>query len=749
MYIPQKIDEIIQARKGRAARVKKEMERLESARQTVAAFQSFRCFAVQSGNQELSGKLNTIVVDRFLADCDETIAEMERLYKRFSRDHVHMSFVGKARQGKSLVMQQISGLDGSIIPSAAGEHCTGAKSVITNSDEPDVSAEITFYSKEDIVGIVNGYIEAIFGKSEPRIFSFSDIPALKNRKLDQRLDMRHASANSHWPHLQNYIIHFEDYKQELGDGEERKITVSSDKIESFVAQYNSKDPSIHYYKYLGVKEANIMCRFPAHDTCGKLVLVDTIGLGDTAIGVEEEMIRAIREDSDAIIYMLHPNTTGPVIDAEHYSIIENISKRISVDYAKEMLFWVINRDMSAGETIGKIISCLAERLEQERQRNAVPICKALDVNCMDTGEVHDRLLVPVMQQMSERLDTIDELLISRAQSMLNELYDSYQELSVQIQGVYSKSLSGDVKRSLKNSIKAVYYSWAKDLKDLTDARRSKRNDDNTLFLGEFQRMLKLVLTRIPSVELIEQYRNTHRGIENPKQSYEYITQYVRNRIIDDFLSLDATLDELTKELKQEIVHILADDDKGKMEHIVPYSDGMTPDEWLESLGRVAESGGFGRIAQAMTALRDFSMSVKGFFIYPVRDGLDPIEMSVKNAPPIDDLNHAESVHDILKGCMFEIQKGIQAGCKNYISFPNSALYAAARDFYDRSVFAVAPLDHLHANMEEMWTEFYEDHIADIWPAECASYANDSKLNKELDTIVKSVKNTCSKTSFQI
>jgi len=757
MSIPQKIDRIIEMRKGRSVQVEQEIERLRNVRQSAADFLTLRGELSKSGNEEISSKLNAIVVDRFIQDCDTALDELEQLKKRFSRNYIHMSFVGKARQGKSLVMQQISGLKSNIIPSSDGDHCTGAKSIITNSDEPELTADITFYPKDKIIEIVNDYLDEIFGKDEPKIHSISEISSLANRDLEARLDPGRPHANSRWRHLKKYIDHIAEIEDDLGKKEERVVTIKAEEIESYVAQYKSDDPDTRYYKYLGVKEANIKCRFPSHDTCGKLVLVDTVGLGDTAIGVEEEMIRAIKEDSDAIIYMLCPDLKGPIIDADHYKIIEDIAQKVSVDYAKEMLFWVINRNMGGGEYKGKIISRLAEDLERERLRNAVPICRALDVNCKDQSEVEGNLLRPVLEQMSSRLDEIDDLLVTRVQARLGDLYAFYQNLNVQIQGAYAKTVSQDVRRQFGVAIKDTLEKWQGDLKNLCDDRKKKRDNENTKFSNAFQEMLKRVLTRVPSKEVIENYRRRKKGQQEREITYIYITRHIRNRIIDDFLSLDAVLAELVRELKREIVHILADDDKGKLGYVVPFSDDIEPDEWLDGILQIIEGNGYDEICQALSALRKFSMSVKGFFIYPVRSGLDSLDIDITDRVQVpviegDDLNPevlAESMHTILKRCIFDVQKKIREDCKYYLSFPNSALYAAARDFQDRAVLTITSLDAPSMEIGDKWRYFYEDHLMDIWPEDCAKYTNAYRMNEDLDKLVKSIKNLCRKNNFQI
>lgn len=86
------------------------------------------------------------------------MSDLELMIKRLSRDRLHISFVGSAGQGKSLVMQNISGLSASVIPSSDGGDCTGAKSIITNSDSDIITAQITFYSKQELLAIVNQYL---------------------------------------------------------------------------------------------------------------------------------------------------------------------------------------------------------------------------------------------------------------------------------------------------------------------------------------------------------------------------------------------------------------------------------------------------------------------------------------------------------------------------------------------------------------------------------------------------------------
>ena len=110
---------------------------------------------------------------------------------------------------------------------------------------------------------------------------------------------------------------------------------------------------------------------------------------------------------------------------------------------------------------------------------------------------------------------------------------------------------------------------------------------------------------------------------------------------------------------------------------------------------------------------------------------------------------ANSMHSWLKRYILQVQGKISTDCQDYLFFPNSALYAAARDFRDRSAYAVPSLDRPSTEVKRKWSHFYEDHITEIWPDECAAATNAYRMNKDFDQLVKMMKSTCRKENFQI
>ena len=86
---------------------------------------------------------------------------------------------------------------------------------------------------------------------------------------------------------------------------------------------------------------------------------------------------------------------------------------------------------------------------------------------------------------------------------------------------------------------------------------------------------------------------------------------------------------------------------------------------------VAERGGYDAICQALETLRTFSMSVKGFFIFPIRNSLDALDTELQTSTPelegdsVEEL--ANSMHSWLKRYILQVQGKIST------DFPKSVI----------------------------------------------------------------------------
>lgn len=714
MDIPQKIEGIIAARKQQLPKIECAAEHIQEAKAAVDHLEELlsghgsEAETIQSmmqANPELARKLGSISTDAFYKAHREAAELLESLKKRFGREEVHISFVGRAGQGKSLVLQRISGLSGAIIPSAEGSDCTGARSIISNRPITDTKAEITFYSERELVEIVNKYLEATFRTSSYNVSSLkgiyglsTSIDSLKNARLNVR-------ESAYLDHLEKYIDHVAELEPHLG----QTITVPEEEIERYVAQYKSDDPNEKYYTYLGVKEANILSAFPFKQ-CGKIVLLDTIGTGATSLGVEDAMIETVKQDSDAIVLMMRPDSIRARVDSEDCTTIDKIASAVTEEYTRQMLFLVINRvETEKGNNTAKI-----QDFKRQIDNLKLPIAQYMDVNCWEQEEVESNLLFPVLEQLAQNLVEIDQMILDRANQQLEHFESIYKAISSKIEGAMGASINQDERRQFNDEIQQTIGRMTNEIRNLYLKYKEVREEPSAKLKDEATLRLKNIVRNVPKKDEILQKLNN--GRINQFNALEQLTNRIRINIIDDFLGLNPALKEIVWNMKREVVHLLAAEDKGRLGFIVG-ADPNDPDAWLKGILEKLDDPQYQTIYGAFLPLEDFELRMENFLIYKVRASLDDIDWSLQDKPPqlsaslADKDALVDQIRFWLEHLAEIVYQKVEKALKDYYSFPNEAIFAVVRDFHDRIVYAG------DQDIDTEWRYLYEDKIPMIWPDE--------------------------------
>lgn len=742
--ISAKIDAIIALRKQNLDKVITLSNNMQTYYQTVKKFKRLqdsmknpetadKYLQLFKNNPEILDKILNISVVDFDNEYQKYMYKLNQLRKRFERKELHISFIGSAGQGKSLVMQNISGLNGNIIPSAEGGDCTGAKSIITNdSNSTSTHAEIEFFSETELINIVNKYLEAIFhGKYV--VNSIYDIKSLNASTLQNELDYTMVDENKFMKQLEKYIVHLSEFEQDLG----KKIIVNENDIEQYVAQYKNGDINTKYYKYLGVKTANIICRFP-HEDAGKIVLVDTIGIGATSLGTEDEMLDTVENDSDAIVFMFRPEALRPRLSNIEVKIVEEVSKRVSPQYSKEMMFWILNKVQS-----GKAMNtkCISEIKKQIKEMN-FPIADVLEVDCINKDEVENQLLVPILNQLTNRINVVDNLLIQRLNNFGERLYDAYQKICNGIDKVLVGSANEDAKRAFWPYIKKTYE--ANLLNSLRDLYLNKYRALCDKPCEELQvvakQKLKNIFKFIPSKEEIIDMLNN--GTINQHNGIENCTDIMRIKIIDDFMELDNTLNNIVMNMKKEVLNILTNENNGKLSYIVS-TENKSPNDWINTFIEKTECDKkYNYIENALIHFRDFQISVQGFLIHEVRIQLEPIDFSLREQTPqvYSDLSHKDLVADDIRSWLNTYTEtvfdGIEKALNKLYSIPNRAMFAAIKDLYDRATYSGKTESE---SVTTQWRYLYEDWMSIIWSKEYKAQSSLKQSMEEWDNITDELK----------
>lgn len=729
MDIPQKIDAIIAERKKLLPRLNTAMSRVENAKQLIDRLEAFRTAQGDDMPAELMAKLAAIPTDKFYQAYKSVVEQLTNLHRRFSRDRINVSFVGRAGQGKSLVLQRISGLEGDVIPSADGSDCTGARSIISNSPGCETKAEIAFFTERELVDIVNGYLAEIFKSDAYSVASVDGIGRLNIKELESKIRYDQVIETTLLNHLKKYIDHIHEFRDKIG----KSITISKEEIESYVAQYSSQDHTLRYYTYLGVKRANILSSFPCAQ-CGKIILVDTIGTGATSLGVEEEMIQTVRDDSDAIILMMRPDPLRPRPAKEDYQLVHKIASAVSPEYAKQMLFWLINRVESGKAPNAEKVP---EFMEQIKKDN-LPVAKILNVDCWKQDEVERELLIPVLEQMSSQLTNIDRLILDRVNEQLTALEQAYHVISVCVERALGVSVNRDERRAFHKRITDTIARMTNDIRRLYLYHDKEKGTPCTVLENAAAVKLKNILRSAPSKETIMNRLNDGTIIQF--DALQQLTNQLRLQIINDFLGLNSVLHDIVVKMKREVVDALLDETKGCLGRVI----GANPDDpeaWLRGLKSNLDENQFPLLRDALQPLEDFHLRMENFLIYKVRCCLNPIDWSANIQPPqlingLDNLDAlAEEIDTVLRHFLEIVHQSIANELSDFYTFPNTAIYAVLRDFYDRIAFARME-DGKTVELE--WQYLYEDKIPLIWPEEHKDYIAAAGRAEEWRTLTENI-----------
>lgn len=748
--ITEKIDSIIAVRHNKLPEICSAIDRLDKTYNAVKTLESIQedlasensKFKILLSNSEASEKLQRIHLKPFYEAYADYRQKLLALKLRFEREHLHISLVGSARQGKSLVIQNISGLDKSIIPSSDGNDCTGAKSIITNAANDNVEARISFYTEAEICEIVNQYLKTICNDKKYLIYSIDQFPSIPVEEIKKDIG-RQAEGQQLLKHLKNYIEHIPEIRKKLGS----TITVPKEDIESYVAQYKHDDFETKYWNYLGVKSADIRCRFP-YSNAGKIVLLDTIGIGTTSLGVEESMLKTIEEDSDAIVFMFRPDSLGPRLSNTEISIIDKISNRVSEEYAQEMLFWVINR-VEDGK--GRNVDYISGVIDQIRDAD-YPVSEILQVNCINQNEVEQKLLVPVLAKMSQKINDVDRLLANRAQEAANSVFNALMKISKAFDDVRCKSVSQDISREMLKIIDDTCELLLNKLRVLFKEKyNSLRNKPCIELKNAVEKTLRKMFSFVPSEADILDLLN--KGTFNQHDAIAKSTDRIRLEIIDAFAELDITLSDLINQMKIEVLSVFADHNIGKLSFIG--GDISDPVEWIDSfIDRIKGKTEYPIITEALLKFRDFNCSVQGFMIYEVRDKLDKIDYSLQEQPPRlrnglgDKPKLAKEINTILTNEIENVHNNIENALNPLYRIPNRAMFAAIKDLYDRCAFE----DRKNKSPIEVkyeWHELYKQWMPDIWRDEYLAKQSASELAKEFNNLADSIKQYKNKANFDI
>lgn len=750
--ITEKINEIIDRRlgrgqwtgRGRLQQIERAEAKMELIRQRITALQDLltlirhqqiehrgEYFAMLQREPQIVEKLDAVNLKNVIDALGALQEELELLKKRFSRESVQIAMIGRERQGKSTLIQSITNLGNDVIPAFDGSSCTGAVSIIHNYDGP-FYVNLTFFERSELVTTINDKLNRYFPGKSLRITSPEQIPSLAAQIGD-------SARGDALKFKMDYINHYDDYCELIGHA---PITLNDEAIVAqYVAQYQlfaereqvpegyeieetpTKDGKgiqykVLYFKYLAVKSANIYTRFEYGDS-GKLVLVDTIGIGPKDDGsIRSQMMKVIREDCDGAIDIFRPDSLGNCIDDKQMDILEEVSTKFADRLVDKWLVYVINevregdgRNMHLTPQLLRDAQALTNG-EKTRFAWATKVCGKAQ------KDVVQNLVIPQLNLITENLDSIDLSMMKKAEEKSLVLYNEYVMLCQSVRAVLSSSFinQGQPIKDLEALFNKITLSSA--MRQLDDAKFSLQDkpcEEIATRLSEITE--ETISDALPNLDEI--IRDVEAGVKAPVVIFTEKINEFRNRIFDLYEDVNIEqLRPLQEAVKMEMMELFYNEGMLGKIPLVGYnlSDGPST-EWLSILvEETVDQKNYPDVYDAFHLILDYQISIEGLIEYNVAKSvhlINPMYPEFYTMPfvPLPTNNVEEQANHILQEIfnrITHIQVNMRKWTNDFAMIPSHSFFARVHKVREKLFLSPEGFNQLRyyyfANCSSIWRE---------------------------------------------
>lgn len=636
--------------------------------------------------------------------------ELEALAKlrvRFSRDTLNLGVVGRARQGKSRLLQSLTGLTAAEIPDGDRQHCTGVRSTIHHSPNLDTYGEVWFHSERSfLTEVIHPYYQQLELGIAPLSLAEFATQSLPDKQVQG------AEAGAKYEHLRRYHTHLEKYRHWLRESSPRRIP--KEEIREYVAQDNAKGDRI-YFNYLAVREVKIVCTFPNTEV-GQVALVDMPGLGDTGIGDEERLIQTLGQDIDAVLFVRMPKSLGDYwadVDVRLYDTARNALTELPLE---RWSFMILNRTLAGSSNGDNSRNCqdLAETLT-EKHLNVV---ECLVANCAEATEAN-QVLDRILDYLADQIASLDQSYATACQERVQQLQQGVSAELEKARIVFGDATPRENWFPLFETLFAqLWNEITRGLEELLRELKEQRNSEDIDFKQQVEQALERCRqdTGLPTLEAIETRRDAAGGYANAY--YPYLNE-VRAYLSQHFLSLDEGLKRSLLRVKSQVAEVFIA--QGRLGELSPATDY----QFLCDLAQRLPSR-LSKLKLGFQILAEFEISYRGLIQHRIRkhlDGLTPdaTPLQLSKSPSAKEVRvnlatlHAEAVY------------GCETALEDLLCEPSQAAFAIVEEFVDRVLRA--------EGAKTEWRIFLEEVRDLVWKDEFRQLGDRDRIRREwLDSV---------------
>lgn len=779
LSIVQVVDRIInQRKKERLPIIQEKKKQFENISEVLQDFKNSNMENVKDMAPLLYETIKKIDFDNLHTMLSKLIKRAAMLEERFSRDNVSIALVGHARMGKSTILQSITELDDDVIPTSSYSDCTGAVSIIQNSNGP-FEMDIEYYSDKEFLDAVNAHLNKL--GIEETLTSIEQIPKLK-------IDINGEGEDEKKAFVDDYIKGYSSYSDCLSNNPPKHFSNKSEVIE-YVAKYklfdineqipqtyieqhypiediedkngNVVQKKVKFTKFVTIKKVYIKNRYEYGDV-GKIIAIDTIGLGN-AYTINEDtkkMQDVLANETDVAVYNFKVREDGENQFPTDIKNELNIIYDTLADYHPEK--WIaFNLNISAKDNLPPTYYHMCKELVKKVSSSIFgkankPLVMATSCNAMDKEEVRNKIVIPVLGIIEGNINYIDDSFMVDFNKKATEFFEKYNTICDNINEAMAEMVCGT--ENYLTIFKQNYAALELRIKLTEYVNRLEK---------EISKPCSSITNDLkPQVESLHKFvpKKSDIVIELNKMDTQNahpinVFNTLMDNLLADVLNFMKTVSansviKIQEKVKNKIIRILYEDGLLKNISVRTASKEMPTKEWLKAFCE-EHLYSYHRLYSAIDSLLNFRMSIEGYMYSKCIMACEPLRSTERYTLPPENTETEDIAQYIWQALMnsirevkrnitkaFMLEDSILNSAQNNkdITMPNLLLWCMSDTFVRELIFTEGG--------KELET-FYYEKATTLWGDKISDLLSTNRIVRELQEKIAVMNSYNDKNSFQI
>lgn len=584
------VREIRAKRSEKFPQAKTRLEKINATKQAVHNTWT-KAANVAANNPELQAKLSGIGYSNAIQLLDEAILSSENAVNRLQRTSINIGVAGKSGQGKSQILQMLTGLTDEQIPTGGGTACTAARSIVHNGHA--ISAKVHYLTTDALLEKKVYPSYAAKGTSSFALGLTSRRPASLDEFINMELptvqtsDGTPTEAEDNWQKvidLQKVLKKHRELVAKLGMGAE---TIDIANVRNYIVKDNGE--TLHNV----VDYVEITTPFELGLPEG-LTVYDLPGLADPTPGIREDMFASLKNDADIVLFLRKAATDGDreLWKPEDNDAIDLLKSIYPVDDVKpvEWIQLILNLDSRNGH----VNVNNTETLRKTVTKGFVPVI----CDCGKSDAVRS-MINDNIDRLVENVARIDNLRINQAEmdysAAMDEVRTLYLKLREASSDIVAKESGFNFERHLLSFMAGLRDPFKKDI------------------AIEFQESVVKILKR-HFREASEKFEQIYEANDSKTDFPEELPVFSRQRLFEEFgagTGPDGVVEKTVRNHREAILHLLRNHLSNCCSELVScYYDcvlqtGFAPNPSLNSILSITNDGNnnYEQIKQFLTTVR--------------------------------------------------------------------------------------------------------------------------------------------------